>query len=171
MVKQDLKVKNSDLDDSTVDTYLELASIYKLLLQDTKKNLRMFFKIYDTYKRNHNKLGDSIYEASSKTGTDDWKKYSIKTKNALVDSNITYEVDSKYIVPIITKAQIVKLADKEVKKNIREMRNGYNGLKKNLLKIQEETKKFDAINKTTLYDIDTVNFIIKRKQHDQNVSL
>ena len=51
------------------------------------------------------------------------------------------------------------------------MRNGYNGLKKNLLKIQEETKKFDAINKTTLYDIDTVNFIIKRKQHDQNVSL
>ena len=171
MVKHDLKVKNSDLDDSTIDTYLELSSIYKLLLIDIKKNQTQFFKIYETYKRNHNKLGDLIYEASGKTGTDDWKKYPIKTKSFLIDSNITDEVDSKYIVPMISRAQTIKLSNKEVQKNIREMTNAYKGLKKILEKIQLETKKFTDFNNTLLYDIDSVNFIIKRKTHEQNVSL
>ena len=162
---QDLKVKNSDLDNTTVSNYEEQSSVYKLIMRDIIRSIKVFFKLYDTYKKNHIRLGDLIYEASHKTGTDDWKKYEITSKSEIMDSDISDRVDSKYVVPIINKVQIQKLPEKEVQKSIREMGTAYKGLKKILEKLQKEIDKYDKLNKVLLYDIDTVKFLIKRKEY------
>ena len=165
MINENIKIKNSDLDEGTVDDYEELTSIYKLLLKDISKGLRQFERIYNMYKKNHGKLGDLIYLASNKTGSDKWEDYEIKSKSDLLDSKINNEVDGKYIFPIINKQQIVKLSNKEVKKKITEMNRGYTGLKKKLLKINSEISRYTKINNVLLYDIDTIKFLINRKEY------
>ena len=163
----DIKVKNSDLDESTINDYQEIASVYKLILTDITRSVRKFQKIYFTYKKNHTRLGDLIYLASKKTGSDNWKDYEIKSKNDIIDAKLSIAVDSKYIYPVITKKQVVKLANKEVKKKTTELKRGYAGLKKKLEKLTEEIKKYQALNNTLLYDIDTVRFLATRKEYDQ----